>query len=395
MADGGGASTNPAHLVIDYATLRNLAKKLGDLHDKVQSQVTAKLGSGEVYGADGKLGPAELGRTDVDDALKDFYNACSGPFKDSTEKLKSLSDMFDHMATRYADIDANLATRENAAILKMQYADWLGQKSAYDQFLNQQKLVVTGQLFDKDGKVINVAEPFGAGATPPPKPADQAPTSYDTVDPVTHQVLVHTEGSFTDKGNIASETSTANLPDGKPYTETTTNVYTPGPDAGKETVTSSTQNVTGSDGTTSSAVTTTLSNGGTHVETTFADGSKSTSDSAPPAATTSANAATPYGHFTYPLSLDPAASAHFGENVPWAGSGYVETKTTGADGSLTDRFVETWPKDDVWSVTSDNKGHIVVTHTTGGKTDVVWDSRNESTVTSTTEITGGITVGTL
>ncbi|MEW2497758.1 serine/arginine repetitive matrix protein 2 [Streptomyces nodosus] len=268
---------------IDYSALQTVQQKMRNLADDA--------GSGGATGVFREIGEATaserrsvLGSADLSSAFNLFYSRSSSRTKQAKDGLTQLADTFKGVSDTFFQADAQLASSGGLMGSKLGLDDWKNQKAAYDQWASDDKAwhdylekIGAADYFDQHpdahiGDVCSADSPPGfceawqndldnhdvtvpddPGA-PPPKPSDDPPTSY-TYEDEKGKVDVRLE--LDDDHNVMKETSTITTPNGQSYTSVTT--YDSAP-----------QYVTFEDGTRMDVRDYTM-------ETTYADGSKTTS----------------------------------------------------------------------------------------------------------------------
>ncbi|MFE7978234.1 serine/arginine repetitive matrix protein 2 [Streptomyces shenzhenensis] len=264
---------------IDYSALHTVQQKMRDLADAADSG-----GATGAFKEAGEAGSSErkamFGSSDLSYAFNLFYSHSTSRTKQAKDGLGQLADTFSGVADTFFNADAQLASAAGLMSQSLGLDDWRGQKEAYDSWQEDKtawdaylERIGASDYFDQhpDAQIGEVCRADGAPSfcetwindndapddpgPPPEKPADNPPTSYHYED---EQGKVDVTVELDDDYNVMKETSTITTPDGQSYTSVTT--YHSAPEI-----------VTPADGDKFDARDYTM-------ETTYADGSKTTTE---------------------------------------------------------------------------------------------------------------------
>ncbi|WP_445527961.1 serine/arginine repetitive matrix protein 2 [Streptomyces cyslabdanicus] len=237
-----------ADFSIDYSALQTVQQQMRALADDADS--------GGATGAFKEMGEATaserrsaLGSADLSSAFNLFYTRSSSRTNQAKDGLQQLADTFKGVSDTFFQADAQLASSGGLMGSKLGLDDWKSQKAAYDRWVSDDKAwhdylekIGASDYFDQhpdarigdvcgadnppgfcdawqndlDDKQVTVPDDPG---TPPPEPTDDPPTSY-TYEDDKGKVDVRLE--LDDHYDVMKETSVITTPNGQSYTSVTT-----------------------------------------------------------------------------------------------------------------------------------------------------------------------------
>lgn len=255
-----------ADLVIDYGLLHQLAVNVRELKSNLDIKLPPRTATGGDAGGGGSRGSgggrnqlfarsqvlstagpgavqassADIGNPALHAKLAAFFTAWNGPFHDAMDRLDDLAEVFDAVATKFFDMDADFAVKANTLLASLKQSAWQSAKAEYDHYQSLKDKRLSYQYYDKDGHLVTGSRPLLDPDQPPPPPPGEMPTST-----VTDTTVTNTQ--YDGQNRVISESSTVTSPSGLSYKETTTYTYGPTAD-GTDGVVSFTTTVTHSDG---------------------------------------------------------------------------------------------------------------------------------------------------